>query len=119
MMEHLLEGIRSVGQYRTLLAIGLPVLGGALVVATDVWMPRGKAKGLLTGAYLLLTALGVACLACAALVLVAGEPRRVIVPLMIPGIALTAVMGSLTPAILRAYQDFEFRKLAAEIFRRS
>jgi hypothetical protein len=29
------------------------------------------------------------------------------------------VMGVFSPAIIREYQQFEFRKLSAEIFRRS
>jgi len=82
----LLDGIREIGNYRTQLAIGLPLLGGAMVVASSVLMPRGMAKGLLTGAYLLLASLGAACLLIAA---------------------------------IKEYQQFEFRKLAAEIFRRS
>jgi hypothetical protein len=115
----LMEGIRQVGQYRALIAVGLPVLGGALVIATSVWMPRGKAKGLITGAYLLLASLGAACLLCAAFAAIAGEPSRVVVPLLVPGVALTVVMGIFSPAAIREYQQFEFRKLAAEIFRRS
>jgi len=42
-----------------------------------------------------------------------------VVPLLLPGIVLTVIMGIFSPAIIREYQHFEFRKLAAEIFRRS
>jgi hypothetical protein len=115
----LLEGIREIGQYRTLIAVGLPVMGGALVVATSVLTPRGRAKGLLTGAYMLLASLGAACLLVAILAAISGEPGRVIVPLLVPGIVLTVIMGMFSPVIIREYQQFEFRKLAAEIFRRS
>jgi cytochrome c oxidase subunit IV len=119
MTGDLLEGIRELGRYRTLIAIGLPLLGGALVVATSVLMRRGKAKGLLTGAYMLLASLGAACLLVAVLAAVAGEPRGVIVRLLLPGIVLTVIMGIFSPEVIREYQQFEFRKLAAEIFRRS
>jgi hypothetical protein len=114
-----MDGIREVGNYRMLIAVGLPVLGGALVVATSVLTPRGKAKGLLTGAYMLLASLGAACLLFAAIAGIAGEPMSVVIPLLLPGIVLTVIMGIFSPTIIREYQHFEFRKLAAEIFRRS
>jgi hypothetical protein len=68
---------------------------------------------------MLLASVGAACLLFALVATLAGEPRSVVVPLLVPGIALTAVMGIFSPAIIREYQQFEFRKLAAEIFRRS
>jgi drug/metabolite transporter (DMT)-like permease len=119
MSSNVIEGIRQIGNYRMLIAIGLPLLGGALVVATSVLTPRGKARGLLTGAYMLLASIGAACLLFALIAVFAGEPRAVVVPLLLPGIVLTAIMGIFSPAIIREYQQFEFRKLAAEIFRRS
>jgi len=115
----LLEGIREIGRYRTFIAIGLPMVGGALVVATTVLTPRGKAKGLVTGAYMLLASLGAACLLCAAIAAAAREPGSVVASMLLPGIVLTVIMGIFSPAVITAYQQFEFRKLAAEIFRRS
>ncbi len=44
MTGSLLEGIRDLSHYRTQIAVGLPLLGGALVVATTVLMPRGKGE---------------------------------------------------------------------------
>ncbi|MGD0631705.1 MAG: hypothetical protein ABR987_20435 [Terracidiphilus sp.] len=119
MTGSLLEGIREIGRYRMLIGMGLPLMGGALVVASSVMMPRGRGKALITGAYMLLASLGGACLLCAAIAAFAGEPRSVIVPLLLPGIVLTVLMGVFSPAVIREYQQFEFRKLAAEIFRRS
>jgi drug/metabolite transporter (DMT)-like permease len=116
---NLLDGIRELGHHRTAIAIGLPLLGGALVVATSYFTPRGRAKGLITGLYLLLASLGAACLLCAAAALISGEPFELIRPLFVPGITLTVVMGIFAPEAIRQYQQFEFRKLAAEIFRRS
>ena len=115
----LLEGIREIGRYRTLIAIGLPMVGGALVVATTVLTPRGKAKGLITGAYMLLASLGAACLLFGAIAAATGESRGVVVSLLLPGIVLAVIMGIFSPAVIREYQQFEFRKLAAEIFRRT
>jgi hypothetical protein len=114
-----LHGIRAIGHYRTYIAIFVPLLGGALVVATQVLTPRGKARGLVTGAYLLLACLGAASLTFALLAAIAGEPRSVLVPLLVPGIVLTVIMGIFSPEIIREYQQFELRKLAAELFRRS
>lgn len=51
--------------------------------------------------------------------LIEGEPREALVPLIVTGIVLTVIMGTYTPLVVREYQQFEFRKLAAEMFRRS
>jgi len=42
-----------------------------------------------------------------------------VIPLFVPGIVLAVIMGIFSPEVIRQYQHFEFRKLAAEIFRRS
>ena len=114
-----MHGIREIGQYGTLIAIGLPLFGGALVVASALLMPRGRAKGLITGMYMLLASLGGACLLFGAYEGIAGKPWGVVISLLLPGIVLTVIMGIFSPAVIREYQQFEFRKLAAEIFRRS
>jgi hypothetical protein len=113
------DGIREIENYRMLIAVGLPLLGGGLVVASSVWMPRGKAKGLVTGAYMLLASLGAACLLFGAIAVVKGESSGVVISLLLPGVVLAVIMGIFSPVVIREYQQFEFRKLAAEIFRRS
>jgi len=113
-----LDGIREIVNYRLLIAVGVPVFGSALALAATILVPRGKAKGFITGAYMLLACIGAACLIFAIWAAIAGEPRDVFVALFVPGVALTVVMGIFSPAIIREYQQFEFRKLAAEIFRR-
>ena len=119
MIGTLLHEIREIGNYRILLAICVPVFGSGLALAATLLVPRGKAKGLITGAYMLLACLGAACLLFAAFAAIAGEPGKVLIPLLVPGITLTVIMGIFSPEIIREYQQFEFRKLAAEIFRRS
>jgi hypothetical protein len=114
----LLQGMREIGRYKTLIAVGFPLLGGMLVVASSVWIPLGRAKGLITGAYMLLASLGAACLLCAIFAAIGGEPRRMIVSLLLPAVVLTVIMGIFSSAAIHEYQQFEFRKLAAEIFRR-
>jgi hypothetical protein len=119
MSGNLMEGIREIGHYRVGIAIAIPVLGSALALASSVLTPRGKARGLITGGYLLLASLGAACLLFGIIAAVAGEPRSVVAPLFLLGITLTLVMGIFSPEVIREYQQYEFRKLAAEIFRRS
>jgi hypothetical protein len=119
MIVKFLDTIQELGQHRTAIAIAVPLLGGALVVASSILMPRGKAKGLLTGAYMLLASIGATCLVFAAIALFYGATQEQVIPLAVLGITLTAIMGIFTPATIREYQQFEFRKLAAAIFRRS
>lgn len=115
----LVDVIRQTGHYRMAIAIGVPVVGGLLACSSSVMTPRGKAKGLISGAYLLLAALGGACLLFAVAGLIAGAPAGMLIPLFVPGIVLAVIMGIFSPEVIREYQQFEFRKLAAEIFRRS
>jgi hypothetical protein len=119
MTSSLIEAVRQFEHYRIVIAIGIPVLGGALAFASSVLTPRGKAKGLITGAYMLLASLGAACLLFALAAGLAGASRAEIGGLLVVGIALTVIMGIFTPEIIREYQHFEGRKLAAAIFRRS
>jgi hypothetical protein len=114
-----LDGIREIAHYRLAIAFGVPAVGVTLAIASTFLVPRGKAKGLITGAYMLLASVGAACLLFAAAALIAGEPKSVAIPLFVPGVVLTVIMGIFSPEIIRGYQQFEFRKLAAEIFRRS
>lgn len=113
-----LDVIQVTGRFHTAIAIVVPIVGGLLAGASSVMTPRGKAKGLITGAYLLLAALGGACLLFAAAGLIAGEPAGTVIPLFVPAIALAVIMGIFSPEVIREYQQFEFRKLAADIFRR-
>ena len=109
MTENLMEGIRGIGHYRVAIAIVIPVLGGALALASSVLTPRGKAKGLITGGYLLLASLGAACLLFGIVAVIAGEPRGVVAPLFLLGITLTVIMGIFSPEVIREYQQFEFQ----------
>lgn len=118
-VNSIFEAMRQISHYRNGIAIGLPLLGGAMVVATSMLTPRGKAKGILTGAYLFLACTGASCLLFSLMAAIAHQPREVFLPLLVPGIALTVIMGTFSPAIIREYQLFEFRKLAAHLFRHS
>ena len=120
MTNSLVEVARQFAHHRMAIAIGIPLLGSALALASSILTPRGKAKGLITGAYMLLASLGAACLLFAlAAGLAGGASRAEIGGLLVVGIALTVIMGIFTPEIIREYQLFEGRKLAAAIFRRS
>ncbi len=113
------HGLHEIENFRTIIAIGVPLLGGALVVASSILMPRGKAKGLLTGMFMLLASLGIGCLGLALAGFVIGLPGTRLSLLLLLGTVLTVVMGIFTPEVIREYQRFETRKLEAEIFRRS
>jgi len=119
MTQDWLDGIREIGHYRTAIAIVVPSLGGALALASTYLVPRGRARGMITGAYMLLACVGVSCLLFGAVALWMGEPWSNVMPLFLVGIVLAVIMGIFSPQIIRQYQSFEFRKLAAEIFRRS
>ena len=119
MGDIILQIIREVAQHRIAIAIGIPLLGGALAAASSVLTPRGRGKAAITGAYMLLAALGAACLLFAFFGLMAGASMQLVIPLFVPGIVLVVIMGIFSPQVIREYQQFEFRKLAAGIFRRS
>jgi hypothetical protein len=119
MTNDLVEVARQFAHHRVAIAIGIPLLGSTLALASSILTPRGKAKGLITGAYMLLASLGAACLLFALAAGLAGASRAEIGGLLVVGITLTAIMGIFTPEIIREYQHFEGRKLAAAIFRRS
>jgi len=119
MIQRLLAELQQLGDHRTLLAICVPLLGSTLAVAATILVPRGKAKGLITGAYLLFASLGLACLLFAVIAAILGAHLIAITPLLLPGIVLTVIMGLFAPEVVREYQHFEIRKLAAEILRRT
>lgn len=119
MAASLHHAVQEIERFRVLIAIFVPLLGGALAVASTRLTPRGKAKGLVTGMYMILASLGAACLCFGIAGLILGMRPGELSPLFVLGIALTVIMGIFTPEVIREYQSFEIRKLAAEIFRRS
>lgn len=119
MSGFVVDVIRETGRMRMGIAIGVPLAGGLLAALSSTLTPRGRGKGLITGAYLFLAALGGACLLFAAAGMIAGAPFAMVIPLFVPGIVLAVIMGIFSPQVIREYQRFEFRKLAAEVFRRS
>ncbi|WP_263359208.1 hypothetical protein [Acidicapsa ligni] len=106
-------------RYHLVVAIGVPLLGGVMVIAACMLMPRGRAKGLLTGAYMFLACLGAASLLFTIFGAFTGVPWHTITPFLFLGIVLTLIMGIFARQTIREYQRFEFRKLAAGLFRRS
>ena len=111
--------IQGIPQHRVALGIVIPVAGAMLGGAAQIWAPRGRAKGLITGAYMLLASLGVSSLIFALIAGIEGATSGQIAPLVLIGIVLTVIMGGFTPRVIREYQLFEGRKLAAQLFRRS
>jgi hypothetical protein len=119
MINSLTSIFQATESYRNLVVIGIPLLGGAMVVASSPLMPRGKAKGVLTGAYMFLASVGAACLLFALIGAITGIPRTSVALFLLPGIVLTVIMGIFSGETIREYQRFELRKLAAGIFRSS
>ena len=119
MSSDALAVFQAIETHRTAIAIGVPLLGSTLALASSIWTPRGKAKGLITGSYMLLACMGGACLLFALASLLYGVPLSQVSPLLLIGITLGIIMGIFTPAAIREYQLFEGRKLVASIFRRS
>lgn len=60
------EGFRVIAQYREVIAFAVPAVSLSITMPSLFLMPRGKAKGLITGAYMLQAALGghACCLRC-------------------------------------------------------
>ncbi len=50
--------------------------------------------------------------------MITGQPYGVWYSLLLPGLLLTALMGTMTPVIRLRYRQAEHRRLQAEEFRR-
>jgi hypothetical protein len=63
-------------------------------------------------------ALGIGFIGAGITAVVSGQPYGVWYSLLLPGLLLTVLMGTMTPVIKMRYRQAEHRRLEAEEFRR-
>jgi len=94
-------------------------LGGILGAATGVLAPKGKGRSFILGAFMLLILVGIVNFVVGLYALLMGQPYGIWFPLLLIGIVLTTVLGTLRPVVRKRYQDVEARKMEAAAFRRT
>ncbi len=95
---------------------GFGGIGGPLA---GTLVPKGKAKVLVVGVFVLATVIGVLLLITGLVALLMGQPIHVWGIFVLTGVILAVVMGALIPVILKGYAMAEQRKLDAEELRRA
>jgi hypothetical protein len=91
------------------LGVGAGVLGAIIGVAGG----RARNRRLVFGAMYAGLAVSAAIIAATLVALVSSQPRQVWLPLLIAGIVLSTMLVSLRPALRRAYQEAELRRIHA------
>jgi hypothetical protein len=97
----------------------LGAFGGVLGGLAGTLAPRGKARGLVLGAFRLMIFVGLGHLVLGLYALSVGQPYGIWFPLVLIGIILTTVFAAVHPAVRKCYDDFEARKMEAAAFRRA
>lgn len=95
------------------------VLGGLVGVLLGVFARHGKFKVLNVGMLAAGLGLGVLLLAAAVVALVARQPYHVWYPLVLGGLVLTIVGGTLLPLSLWIYRMAEHRRMEAQAILRT
>ena len=97
---------------------GVGVLGGIYGSVVGVLAPRGKGRGYVMALHWGAIALGGVFLVAGITAVVSGQSYGVWGALLLPGVLLTVLMGTMTPIIKQRYRQAEHRRLQAEEFRR-
>ena len=113
-----LEDVASSGAWWTDRTAGLVGgIGGSLVGILGGLIgslaSRGKARRFVLGAMVSLVVLGAALLAAGAIALVASQPYGVTGALLLGGVLLVVVVGSMIRTVRRTYAQVELRKMRA------
>lgn len=93
-------------------AIGGSGLGllGALI---GVLAARGRARGFVLGGITTLLVIGVVCAAAGAVALLTAQPYAVYFPLLLLGVILVVVMGSMRRTLPKRYEALELQRIRA------
>ncbi len=94
-------------------------LGGILGAVAGTLAPKGKGRSFILGAFTLLTLVGVCHLGVGLYALFVGQPYGIWFPLVLIGMILTVVIGTLRPVVRKRYEEVEARKMEAAAFRRA
>jgi hypothetical protein len=86
----------------------------SLLAITAPLAERGVHKAAVVSAHVATLGIGVLLLALGSIALLAQQPRYVIFPLLLTGVVVAGVVGSVLPTTLRAYRDAETRKIVAK-----
>ena len=94
-------------------------LGGILGAVAGALAPKGKGRGFILGAFTFLTAVGAANLLLGIYAVIERQPYGIYYPLLLIGVILTAICGSLRPVVRKRYEEAERRKMDAAALSRS
>jgi hypothetical protein len=97
---------------------GLGTLGGLLGAAAGMLVPRGIGKRFILGSFGALAGVGAIALGAGIVGIAMGQPYYVWYPLLLGGLILSLVMGSLLPVMILGYRKMEARRMHAEDLRR-
>lgn len=93
----------------------LGTLGGVWGGLCGWLLPRGRAKRFIWTTYWLFMATGLASLAGGLAALAAGQPRDVLLALIVPGVQTSLLFGCLGYFVIRpGFRAVELRKMQAE-----
>jgi multidrug transporter EmrE-like cation transporter len=93
--------------------VAIGMAGAVLGTLSGMLAPRGKARALVLGLFVVAIAASIALLALAVVALAKGQPYGVWYGLGLPGLIGTAVFGSLYFVVHRRYAEAEARRIGA------
>ena len=101
-----------------LIGSGVGVLGAVYGTLVGVLAPRGKGRAFVMALHWAALALGAVFIVAGITAVVGEQPYGVWYALLLPGLLIVVLMGTMTPVIRLRYRQAEHRRLQAEEFRR-
>lgn len=117
MTEAWFDPIRFGALYGAIGGGGLGALGGILGALAGYCAPRGKARGFILGAFIVMIIVGIGHLVVGLYALASGQPYGIWYALVLTGGILTVVMGALFPVVRMRYTQAEMRRIQAASLR--